>query len=244
MSLPARRSCFYCGVTETPKNEPLRRCSCCKAAYYCTADHQARHWTQHKSWCYQRDIPEEKWWEKARPCALCSKKHPWKLPCDQCDVHHDAHEGVVDLIIWPYQDKGNQLGWGGTVVEEADKLRATFLGKYNSCEDKFAEYWPTAFRWTCCGTSLLDGTEGCMHHGTASFPCTCHFCRHGFPLPMELCRHTQASYGLQLNCGPDLRSFSAISFIQHFLTLGDDNLDVDDFDEDELDLELEAMHIS
>ena len=214
MSLPARRSCLYCGVTESPHNEQLKRCSRCKAAYYCTSHHQTRHWEQHREWCYQRDLPRDRWWEKEHLCASCDRRHPWKETCGRCEAHEEVHEGELELVIWPYREDELQLGWGGAETDEACHLRVIFAKEFGSCEERFAEFRESAFRWTCCGSSLLEGTRGCNHHGTASYPCTCLFCENARPLPKSLRRHTQTSYGLQLNCGPDLRSFCMHSLLQ------------------------------
>ena len=126
------------------------------------------------------------------------------------------HEGEVDLIIWPYEEDGCELGWGGVAADKADEFKAMFLNEYDGNEKRFAEYWDNAFRWTCCGSSLGEGTQGCDHHGRGSVPCSCPFCRAGMALPEPLSKHTQTSYGLNLYCGPDPRSFAPLPIQEVF----------------------------
>lgn len=98
-----------------------------------------------------------------------------------------------DCITCPYMD--TSLAGVECLLKRQTNTR---LVEYEGCEERFAEYWENAFRWTCCGGSLGEGTNGC---NTASFPCSCNFCRGA--LPERLRKHTQASYGLCLQCGPD-----------------------------------------
>ena len=68
------------------------------------------------------------------------------------------------------------MGWGACVQEEAEDLKAKFEGEMGGDEKRLYEYWPQAFRWTCCGTSA-DMKWGCDHHGGGKKPCTCDFCQ-------------------------------------------------------------------
>lgn len=43
-------SCMVCQVSGT-ESRPLKRCSRCNAIYYCSPEHQRKHWKRHKSLC-------------------------------------------------------------------------------------------------------------------------------------------------------------------------------------------------
>lgn len=96
------------------------------------------------------------------------------------------------------------------VVEEVDEMKEKFEGEFGRSHAKLADYWPNAFRWTCCGMRLDEGNWGCDHHGDprSPVPCKCDFCRAGKPVP-ERIHKKRAENGLQLRRGPDLRSGSA-----------------------------------
>jgi hypothetical protein len=68
------------------------------------------------------------------------------------------------------------MGWGNCLASESDEMKGKFENDFNSNEAKLYEYWPQAFRWTCCGTEG-DQRFGCDHHGSGSTPCSCDFCK-------------------------------------------------------------------
>jgi hypothetical protein len=43
-------------------------------------------------------------------------------------------------------------GWGHCIEEEADDLKKKFETEFGGSLEKFHQYWPQGFRWTCCGT--------------------------------------------------------------------------------------------
>jgi hypothetical protein len=88
------------------------------------------------------------------------------------------HHGEAELITWEWEDPDlGKIGWGSTLAAEADDLKAKFEGEFGGSEERLYQYWPQAFRWTCCGA---DGALewGCDHHGTGLTPCTCDFCKY------------------------------------------------------------------
>ena len=42
--------CFVCARVAT-KEKPLKRCSRCNSIFYCSAEHQRKHWKDHKRMC-------------------------------------------------------------------------------------------------------------------------------------------------------------------------------------------------
>ncbi|KAG2428871.1 hypothetical protein HYH02_014194 [Chlamydomonas schloesseri] len=131
-----------------------------------------------------------KWYDKHRKCEDGSE-----------------HEGELELITWDGKsDDGEQLGWGAVVIEEAEDHKRSFHTKYGADMERFYEWWPQGFRWTCCGCTG-DMPWGCDHHGTGSKPCKCDFCVMGKPLPPNISPPTaQSRMGLTLSRGPDPRS--------------------------------------
>jgi hypothetical protein len=114
-------------------------------------------WPTHKKACKKSSAV---WYDKHRKCRDGNK-----------------HEGRLELIIWSCPKEAT--GWGHCCKEESDDLRRKFEVEFGGDEEKFHEYWPQGFRWTCCGTDA--GMEyGCDHHGSGSKPCTCDFCRFVF----------------------------------------------------------------
>ncbi|KAF7315697.1 hypothetical protein MIND_00085300 [Mycena indigotica] len=172
------------GVNCTVCDKPgVSRCSDCRTTYYCGPECQRADWKTHKVACAQ--MP--KWYDKHR------KNRDGSL-----------HEGRMELITWDCPAEG--LGWGACFKEESDDLKKDFQTKYGGDCEKFHEFWPQGFRWTCCGMSA-DMDYGCDHHGTGKKPCTCDFCRMGKPLPDSIYKEKTASrHGLQLQRGPDPRS--------------------------------------
>ena len=76
------------------------------------------------------------------------------------------HDGRLELITWDGVDEdGTKLGWGAVLIEEAEEHKKSFITEYESDEEKFFEYWPQGFRWTCCGMVGDAGEQGCDHHG-------------------------------------------------------------------------------
>ncbi|KAG2445471.1 hypothetical protein HXX76_000088 [Chlamydomonas incerta] len=117
------------------------------------------------------------------------------------------HEGELELITWNGKsDDGQQLGWGAVMMEEAEDHKRSFETKYGGDQERFYEWWPQGFRWTCCGCTG-DMPWGCDHHGKGSKPCKCDFCVMGKPLPANISPITsQQRVGLTLSRGPDPRS--------------------------------------
>lgn len=159
-------------------------------------DCQAAHWKAHKKRCIQ-----------GKP------RHPilaWQDRFRKCD-DGNRHFGTLDLITWDGIDpdcEDMELGWGGVVREEAAEHKEKFEKEYGSDKGKFCEYWPGAFRWTCCGMRAIEGWAGCDHHGhpDAPSPCTCDFCKAGRPLSDRIHNkrvRSQAAQGLALRRGPD-----------------------------------------
>lgn len=107
------------------------------------------------------------------------------------------HEGRLQLVTWdtpagPYNPEA--LGWGATITTESEGLKRKFEVTLHTCfqtrhvlmkclkeefggdEEKLFEYFPPAFRWTCCGLPG-DSLFGCDHHGKDGRVCTCDFCK-------------------------------------------------------------------
>ncbi|KDQ17582.1 hypothetical protein BOTBODRAFT_29757 [Botryobasidium botryosum FD-172 SS1] len=181
----ANSECAICGKTSRETRPlKLKRCSGCRTRIYCDIDCQRVDWPSHKVTC------KKKWHDKHRKCD------------DQ-----SLHEGRLELITWTLP--GLDVGWANVYLNEVDDLKHKFEVEFGGDEEKFFEYWPQGFRWTCCG---LDGaiTYGCDHHGTGKKPCTCDFCRMGQPLPDSIYKEVDpARHGLELPRGPDPRSFHA-----------------------------------
>ncbi|KDQ17573.1 hypothetical protein BOTBODRAFT_29748 [Botryobasidium botryosum FD-172 SS1] len=183
MSSSTDNKCAVCGkVAEETESQALKRCSMCKTRKYCGADCQHADWPTHKNAC------KPAWHDKHRKCD-----------------DGNRHEGRLELITWTLP--GSDLGWGNCFAEESDDLKRKFEVEYGGDEEKFFEYWPQGFRWTCCGAEG-DNTYGCDHHGAGRKPCTCDFCRMGKPLPDKIYKKkTPSRHGLELPRGPDPRSF-------------------------------------
>ncbi|KAJ7346964.1 hypothetical protein DFH08DRAFT_869925 [Mycena albidolilacea] len=181
-------SCSVCG-----KSGEIFRCSGCKTRFYCGRECQTSDWKSHKRPC----AAAPKWYDKHRVCS-----------------DGNNHEGRLELITWdcPEAEYGS-LGWGACSSDEADDLKKKFETEFGGDEEKFFEYWPQGFRWTCCGTDA--GMEyGCDHHGSGSQPCSCDFCGMGKPLPASIFNEkTPSRHGLNLRRGPDPRSFNRFAAI-------------------------------
>jgi hypothetical protein len=160
--------CKTCGKDQTIPGVKLRKCSKCKGSAYCSkrqssadvfslptccfqgVDCQRKDWPTHKRLCGD-------WYDKHRKCRDGAK-----------------HEGQLELITWVCEEEA--LGFGACWFEECDDLKKVFETEFEGNLEKFYEYRPHAFRWTCCGMS--GGMDyGCDHHGTGSKPCSCDFCR-------------------------------------------------------------------
>ncbi|KDQ17581.1 hypothetical protein BOTBODRAFT_155631 [Botryobasidium botryosum FD-172 SS1] len=178
------KTCAVCRKTaEETGSKSLMLCSRCKGRRYCSADCQRADWPTHKTVC------QTKWYDKHRKCRDKS-----------------LHEGRLELITWTLP--GLDVGWANLPLEKAEDGKRLFETEFGGDEDKFFDYWPRGFRWTCCG---LEGSKpyGCDHHGTGKEPCTCDFCRMGIPLPDSVWNERVAArHGLKLVRGPDPRSFS------------------------------------
>ncbi|KAH8105312.1 hypothetical protein BXZ70DRAFT_920313 [Cristinia sonorae] len=153
----------------------MKKCSRCRDRLYCGTNCQTLDWSDHKRVC--------RWYNRYRLCE-----------------DGNLHEGKLELITWPFP--AEDLGWGACFTEESDDLKRKFEVEYGGDLQKFFEYWPQGFRWTCCGTSG-DMQWGCDHHGTGSKPCTCDYCKMGKPAPRE---DSVSRVGLNLSRGPDPRS--------------------------------------
>ncbi|KAF2665597.1 hypothetical protein BT63DRAFT_377316 [Microthyrium microscopicum] len=182
------KSCNVCGKTEgfVPQS-----CGRCKARVFCGPECQRSDWPSHKATCNAKRAKERKWQDRHRLCEDGS-----------------SHFGEIELITWEGEDyDGQQYGWGGT-VEDPEGLKRKFEKEFRGDKGKFYDYWPSGFRWTCCGT-IGDMKYGCDHHGTGPRPCTCDFCHMGKPLPDRLySKETITRKGLTLSRGPDPRSFN------------------------------------
>ena len=101
------------------------------------------------------------------------------------------------------------MGWGNTIVEESADLKRMYEEDFGRDDKKLYEYWPQAYRWTCCGT-VGDQKFGCDHHGTGPKPCECDFCHMGEPLPNKIYKAASMERkGLDLARGPDPRSYNS-----------------------------------
>ena len=112
------------------------------------------------------------------------------------------HDGLLELMTWNYVEEGTELGWGGCYAEDSEKLQKKFREEFNSNEEKFYDYWPQGFRWTCCGAT--GDVDFCDHHGSGSTKCRCDYCTCGQRLPDEYIlerARTQAAQGLTLANG-------------------------------------------
>jgi len=80
---------------------------------------------------------------------------------------------VCCLVLFDYFFLGSMV----TQVERFLMLMCCIMQtEMDGDEKKLFEYWPQAFRWTCCGVSA-EMTWGCDHHGSGRKPCTCDFCK-------------------------------------------------------------------
>jgi len=127
------------------------------------------------------------------PAFWGSRADPW----DGYDVHDEERTSL--------------LGWGATFKEEEHLLKEKFEKELKGKKYKLLKYRFAAFRWTCCGMND-ESLCGCDHHGhpDASQPCKCDFCKMGKPLPDKLIEkrnNSQAAQGLNLQNGPDPRSY-------------------------------------
>jgi len=202
-----------CDATESEDGKAPLKCSRCKCSSYCGKDHQRVDWKKsHKAWCYDVQTQSApRWWDKERKCPSCNTTHAWKRSChfDQCLTPPENHYGVPELIIWPGNDNGYQTGWGNIQKDKSAALKKRFEEELGCDEEKLAKIRPQAFRWTCCGATL-DTPYQCDHHGSGPRPCTCDFCSGGKATPHSTRRKTVGNYGLNLNYGPDPRSFNPI----------------------------------
>jgi hypothetical protein len=122
-----------------------------------------------------------------------------------------SHYGDLELVDWKGIFQGSQLGWGAFVEEESEEYRQRFLSAEfgDGNEERFYEYSPVSFRWTCCGC-VGDNNDGCDHHGTGPNPCKCDYCVGGRQITNATVEST-AYYckNLNLSLGPDPRSYSS-----------------------------------
>ncbi|KAF7336439.1 Set and mynd domain-containing protein 3 [Mycena sanguinolenta] len=51
-------SCSSCFTSNEDLGRPLRRCSKCQVASYCSTECQTRHWPEHKKTCGETDVPK------------------------------------------------------------------------------------------------------------------------------------------------------------------------------------------
>ncbi|CAG8949196.1 hypothetical protein HYFRA_00004819 [Hymenoscyphus fraxineus] len=176
-------NCSVCSSTTST----LKKCGKCKEVCYCSIECQKKAWPAHRRYCGGA------WWDTAK-----MRKNEDK----------SLHYGKLELVTWTT----GEFGWGNTYVEEED-LKNKFEDEFQSDEKQLFDYWPSAFRWTCCGNDASQ-TFGCDHHGTGPKPCTCDFCRMGKPLTDSIFESTskkQHAVGLNLVKGPDPRSYNAHS---------------------------------
>lgn len=62
-------------------------------------------------------------------------------------MHHDE----LELITWDGTADGEDMGWGNVIRSEAGDLKKKYEDDFGRDDVKLHEYWPQAFRWTCCG---------------------------------------------------------------------------------------------
>ncbi|KAL8671464.1 MAG: hypothetical protein Q9168_004033 [Polycauliona sp. 1 TL-2023] len=121
---------------------------------------------------------------------------------------------VIRALVRPDNGEFSEaMGWGNVIEAEAEEHKEMFETEMGGDEAKFYEYWPAAFRWTCCGVQG-DSRFGCDHHGQGSTPCTCDFCKMGKPIPdgvQDERMKSAGGKGLELSRGPDPRSFNRAS---------------------------------
>ncbi|CAM9410204.1 unnamed protein product, partial [Heterosigma akashiwo] len=211
---------MYCRKGENDKDvTKLLKCGRCNKyknpdpAYYCSVECQKSHWPTHKMEC-KKLAPEIK-----AAAALNENKKDWAAKYRRTE-DGSLHFGRLELCTWNGVSEGEEIGWGGTLVEEVEDLQNKFRSWGGKVEDPYAninalkklvDYWDNAFRWTCCGLSPGEGVHGCDHHGhrEARKPCGCDYCRAGEPLPEKLWQKKLKKYsaqGLKLLRGPDPRS--------------------------------------
>lgn len=170
-----------------------------------TAECQLAHWSAHKTQC-------KPWFDKHRKCDDMSA-HFGKLELVTWSGVCQVTEGTLLLQSVPFTLQRNptiaakeHLGFGCVFEEEAADPKERFETDCHSDLEKFFEYRPQGFRWTCC--ELVGSSPyGCDHHGTGPKACTCDFCRSGERLPDDVYNNPHPSRkGLELSRGPDPRS--------------------------------------
>lgn len=108
---------------------------------------------------------------------LSTMSEPWYKKPKYCLCEDGfKHEGRMELVTWdtpagPYNSEA--LGWGAT-AEDSEGLKRKFEEEFGGDEEKLFDYFPPAFRWTCCGLPG-DSLFGCDHHGKDGRVCTCDF---------------------------------------------------------------------
>lgn len=169
-------ACDVCKKTSEELSEPLQQCTKCKKRIFCG---EYAH-TPTQTSCFPANAH---FFCTGRECQIADWPHH-KLNCGKVwyDKHRKCqdgykHEGKLELITWNSVEDGYEKGWGNVVIEESDDMRTKFEEEFKGDEAKLYEYWPQAFRWTCCGTDAgMDW--GCDHHGSGSRACTCDYCRY------------------------------------------------------------------
>lgn len=227
------RCCFQHNCNNT-KN--LQACSRCKVALYCSRDHQRENWKLHKSWCQahldqKADIEDTtngkdptplNWWRNDHRCDFCTKTHAWNYACNKPPGGgpDEYHEGIPELIVWNFPHSRNQWTdfgptyWGGRRDEEKAMALKQKFREMGYDQEKLAQHWSGAFRWTCCGASL-SSSNPCDHHGSGSKACSCDLCVMGKELPETLKLENVTNYGLGLCNGPDPRSYDSLRAGMH-----------------------------
>ena len=229
-------------------------------AYYCSSECQGVDWREHKKTCkVKKGAPA------APSSSSNSSNLPAETPAGTAnklrgthwfDQHRrgkdgTAHYGHLELITWNGEDTtydeetGNKkqvvrVYWGREGSERAgEALKRKFEKDYGSNPASFftaqGGAFDCSFRWTCCGLSGSQGSNGCDHHGVryideedlgrpwakkgakagefqADFPCKCDFCMAGKPQPSHLHPKKrllqQTCEGISVGNGPDPRSKS------------------------------------
>lgn len=153
------------GCVVCSRQSPIKRCARCHTTHYCSSTCQKSDWNAHKRLCPQKPTPDSttaSWHDKHRKCDDGAN-----------------HEGKLELITWstPAADAGGEaMGWGNMLASESEDTKRRFENEMGGDERKLYEYWPQAFRWTCCGHEG-DQHFGCDHHGRGSRACSCDFCK-------------------------------------------------------------------
>lgn len=69
------------------------------------------------------------------------------------------HHGDVEFIAWDGTSEiGGALGWGSGIKCESEDMKK-YEDEFSGGDSKLFNYWPQAYRWTCCG---MDASTVCL----------------------------------------------------------------------------------